>query len=165
MSLLLGLQSAVTPLGGLLCCGSLPDPKDCFGMQHGREGCSPACSQYSSLPAAGLKMHSVGGSHTLHSPCRDEQLRELRMLDDPDSSLPFIRQILSALRANVGGDAAVLGFIGTPWTLAAYAIEGASDRWGSWSVISPNMAFNPTQLLTLRISCSVPVAVATCVVP
>ena len=24
----------------------------------------------------------------------------------------------------------MLGFIGTPWTLAAYAIEGAADRWG-----------------------------------
>ncbi len=72
-----------------------------------------------------------GGLHALHSARRDEQLRELRTLDDPESSLPFIRQILSALRANVGGEAAVLGFIGTPWTLAAYAIEGAADRWGS----------------------------------
>ena len=50
------------------------------------------------------------------------------MLDDPDSSLPFIRQILSALRTNVGGASTVVGFIGTPWTLAAYAMEGAADR-------------------------------------
>lgn len=55
-------------------------------------------------------------------------MRALRTLDDPDSSLPFIRQILSTLRTNVGADSTVLGFIGTPWTLAAYAMEGAADR-------------------------------------
>ena len=79
-------------------------------------------------------MFVQGAACRKHMLCRDEQLRELRTLDDPDSSLPFIRHILSALRANVDGEAAVLGFIGTPWTLAAYAIEGAADRWGSASV-------------------------------
>ena len=59
---------------------------------------------------------------------RAEQLQELRTLDDPDASLPFIRQILSTLRRNVGNQATVLGFIGTPWTLAAYAMEGSADR-------------------------------------
>ena len=73
-------------------------------------------------------MQLMGGSLASRQLCREEQLRELRTLDDPDTSLPFIRQILSALRANVGDSAAVLGFIGAPWTLAAYAVEGAADR-------------------------------------
>ncbi len=113
---------------------------------HGLRCDASARSHCSSLPVTDSKMHSVGGSHTLQLPCRDEQLRELRMLDDPDSSLPFIRQILSALRANVGGEAAVLGFIGTPWTLAAYAIEGASDRWGS-ARLNPHMRYAGAQQL------------------
>ena len=57
-----------------------------------------------------------------------EDVAQMRPLDDPDAALPFIRQILSTLRMNVGHDATVLGFIGTPWTLAAYAIEGSADR-------------------------------------
>jgi uroporphyrinogen decarboxylase len=28
----------------------------------------------------------------------------------------------------VDGQATLLGFIGTPWTLAAYAVEGKADR-------------------------------------
>ena len=60
--------------------------------------------------------------------CSMDQIKALRTMDDPDSSLPFIRQILSTLRTNVGNESTVLGFIGTPWTLAAYAMEGAADR-------------------------------------
>lgn len=52
----------------------------------------------------------------------------MRPMDDPDAALPFIREILSTLRSNVGGQSTVLGFVGTPWTLAAYAIEGAAER-------------------------------------
>jgi len=57
-----------------------------------------------------------------------ERVRALRTLDDPASSLPFVAPVLRALRAEVGGAAAVLGFVGTPWTLAAYAMEGAAER-------------------------------------
>ncbi len=57
-----------------------------------------------------------------------ERVRALRPLDDPASALPFVAPVLRALRAEVGGAAAVLGFVGTPWTLAAYAMEGAAER-------------------------------------
>lgn len=51
-----------------------------------------------------------------------------RSLDDPDKSLPFIKEILSSLRKEVDGKAALLGFVGSPWTLAAYAMEGSADK-------------------------------------
>jgi uroporphyrinogen decarboxylase len=57
-----------------------------------------------------------------------EQVRELRPMGDPASALPFIGQILGALRAEVGSAATVLGFVGAPWTLAAYAMEGKSTK-------------------------------------
>ena len=60
--------------------------------------------------------------------CSMERVRSLRALDDPAAALPFIAPILGALRSEVGGAAAVLGFVGTPWTLAAYAMEGSADR-------------------------------------
>mgnify|MGYP003949802519 FL=1 len=55
-------------------------------------------------------------------------MKALRTLDDPDGSLPFIREILSSLRSEIDNKSTLIGFIGTPWTLAAYSIEGRSDR-------------------------------------
>ena len=60
-----------------------------------------------------------------------EDVKKLKTLDDPDASLPFIRPILSTLRKEIEGQSTMLGFIGAPWTLAAYAIEGSLT--GTWS--------------------------------
>ena len=57
-----------------------------------------------------------------------DDIKALKSLDDPDTSLPFIREILTSLRSEVDGESTLLGFIGTPWTLAAYSVEGCSDR-------------------------------------
>lgn len=58
-----------------------------------------------------------------------EQVRDLKPLDSPAQSLPFIQPILSALCSEVGNASTVLGFVGSPWTLAAYAVEGKSDKY------------------------------------
>ncbi len=71
------------------------------------------------------------------------QVDQLRPLD-PDASLPFIGSILRALRQEVGDQATVLGFVGAPWTLAAYAIEGKSSK--DYTVIKA-MAFQEPDLL------------------
>ncbi len=72
-----------------------------------------------------------------------EQVQQLRPLD-PEASLPFIREILQALRQEVGDRATVLGFVGAPWTLAAYAIEGKSSK--DYAVIK-GMAFSEPAIL------------------
>jgi uroporphyrinogen decarboxylase len=69
-----------------------------------------------------------------------EQVQKLQPMEDPDGSLPFIRQILTNLRSEVGNASAVLGFVGTPWTLAAYSMEGKHDKCGSSP--SPNNVLN-----------------------
>lgn len=82
------------------------------------------------LPAIGVEFDVVKGKGPIISnPVRTmEDLNALKCLDDPDLSLPFIRQILTSLRSEVNGKSTLLGFIGTPWTLAAYSVEGRSDR-------------------------------------
>lgn len=82
------------------------------------------------LPAIGVEFDVVKGKGpVISNPVRTtEDLNRLKCLDDPDLSLPFIREILSSLRSEVDGKSTLLGFIGTPWTLAAYSIEGRSDR-------------------------------------
>jgi uroporphyrinogen decarboxylase len=72
-----------------------------------------------------------------------EQIEHLRPLD-PEGTLPFIREILQALRQEVGNQATVLGFVGAPWTLAAYAIEGKSSK--DYTVIK-SMAFSEPEML------------------
>jgi uroporphyrinogen decarboxylase len=81
------------------------------------------------LPALGVEFDVVRGKGPVVEPVRSmEDVKKLKTLDDPDSSLPFIRPILSTLRKEIEGQSTMLGFIGAPWTLAAYAIEGKSDR-------------------------------------
>ena len=43
---------------------------------------------------------------------------------NPVQSMPFIAKILRNLREEVGSSAAVLGFVGLPFTMATYLIEG-----------------------------------------
>ncbi len=53
------------------------------------------------------------------------QIKQLTPLEL--SKLEFVGRALTQLRSEVGGQAAVLGFVGSPWTLATYLIEGASS--------------------------------------
>jgi uroporphyrinogen decarboxylase len=102
------------------------------------------------LPGMGIDMDiAEGKGPIIASPIRtSQQIDNLRSLE-PEISLPFIKTILQALRSEVGNQSTVLGFVGAPWTLAAYAVEGKGSK--TYSIIK-NMAFSdPTilhQLLT-----------------
>lgn len=55
-------------------------------------------------------------------------LDQVQQLYDLDlQKVEFVGQSLSTLRQEVGNKAAVLGFVGSPWTLATYIIEGGSS--------------------------------------
>lgn len=97
------------------------------------------------LPGMGIDMDiAEGKGPIIHSPIRtQEQVDKLRPLE-PEESLPFIKPILQALRQEVEGKSTVLGFVGAPWTLAAYAVEGKGSK--TYSVIK-NMAFSDPRIL------------------
>lgn len=97
------------------------------------------------LPGIGIPFEIVESK----GPIIDPPIRTAKQIDnlhsfDPDSSLPFIKTILKTLRQEVGNQSTVLGFVGAPWTLAAYAVEGKSSK--SYSVIKA-MAFSEPALL------------------
>ncbi|AFZ60568.1 uroporphyrinogen decarboxylase [Anabaena cylindrica FACHB-243] len=97
------------------------------------------------LPGMGIEMDiAEGKGPIIHSPIRtQQQVDQLRPLE-PEISLPFIKTILQALRQEVGNQSTVLGFVGAPWTLAAYVVEGKGSK--TYSIIK-NMAFSdPTML-------------------
>ena len=97
------------------------------------------------LPGLGIDMDiAEGKGPIIHSPLRtQEQIDALHPLE-PEASLPFIKTILQALRSEVGDKSTVLGFVGAPWTLAAYAVEGKGSK--TYSIIK-NLAFSDPTIL------------------
>ncbi|CAB1115233.1 unnamed protein product [Ectocarpus sp. CCAP 1310/34] len=47
---------------------------------------------------------------------------------DPEKACPFVGQTLNELRGVVGNEATVLGFVGCPYTLATYMVEGKTSK-------------------------------------
>lgn len=97
------------------------------------------------LPGIGIEMDvAEGKGPIIASPIRtQEQVDNLRPLE-PEESLPFIKTILQSLRQEVGNKSTMLGFVGAPWTLAAYVVEGKGSK--TYSIIK-SMAFSdPTML-------------------
>jgi len=97
------------------------------------------------LPGIGIEMDiAEGKGPIIENPIRtQEQIDSLYPLQ-PDESLPFIKTILQSLRAEVGNKSTVLGFVGAPWTLAAYVVEGKGSK--TYSIIK-NMAFSEPAIL------------------
>lgn len=46
---------------------------------------------------------------------------------DPEAACPFVKEALGNLRREVGNQATVLGFIGAPYTMATYCVEGGTS--------------------------------------
>ncbi|MEB3310014.1 MAG: uroporphyrinogen decarboxylase [Snowella sp.] len=97
------------------------------------------------LPGIGIPFDIIESRGPIIDPPirTQEQVDKLHPLD-PDSALPFIKTILKTLRQEVGNQSTVLGFVGSPWTLAAYAIEGKSSK--DYKVIK-EMAFTQPAIL------------------
>lgn len=97
------------------------------------------------LPGIGISFDIVESKGPIIDPPirSQEQVSALHPFD-PEASLPFIKTILKTLRQEVGNQSTVLGFVGAPWTLAAYAIEGKSTK--DYAKIK-GMAFSEPTLL------------------
>jgi uroporphyrinogen decarboxylase len=97
------------------------------------------------LPGIGIPFDIIESKGPIIEPAirSQAQIDQLHPIE-PEESMPFIRTILNTLRQEVGNEAAVLGFVGAPWTLAAYAVEGKSSK--DYSIIK-GMAFTEPAML------------------
>ncbi len=97
------------------------------------------------LPGMGIDFDIVESKGPIiQEPIRNiDQVKSLNALE-PNESMPFVGEVLTRLRSSVGNEAAVLGFVGAPWTLAAYVVEGKSSK--NYAVIKA-MAFQEPELL------------------
>ncbi len=77
----------------------------------------------SPLPALGVEFDFAPGP-VVANPIRSH--KDVASLPAPDGSVfaPEVLETLTAVRAAVAPEVAVLGFCGAPWTLAAYLVEG-----------------------------------------
>ena len=97
------------------------------------------------LPGMGIDFDIVESK----GPLIQEPIRSLSQIEalhplEPNETMPFVGEVLGRLRESVGNKAAVLGFVGAPWTLAAYVVEGKSSK--NYAVIKA-MAFQQPELL------------------
>ncbi len=97
------------------------------------------------LPGLGIEFDIIESrGPIITNPIRSqEQIDALSELD-PEAAMPFIRKILAGIKKEVGDQATILGFVGAPWTLAAYAIEGKSSK--DYTIIK-SMAFSEPKML------------------
>lgn len=97
------------------------------------------------LPGIGISFEIIESQGPiLRQPIRSQTQVDALTPLEPDATLPFVRQILSTLRQEVEGQATVLGFVGAPWTLATYAVEGKNSV--DYSLIK-SMAFREPALM------------------
>jgi uroporphyrinogen decarboxylase len=82
------------------------------------------------LPALGVDFTIIEGKGPkIATPIQSiSQIKNLNKLVDIDRQIPFIRPILQSLSKETLGKTSLIGFIGAPWTLAAYAIEGGHSK-------------------------------------
>jgi uroporphyrinogen decarboxylase len=79
--------------------------------------------------AMGLGLYfSEGEGPKFHKPLRtDADIEKLNVIDT-FSDLSYVTDAVSAVRNELNGRVPLIGFSGSPWTLATYMIEGGSSR-------------------------------------
>jgi uroporphyrinogen decarboxylase len=96
------------------------------------------------LPGMGVPFDIPDKGPVIQPPIRTKE--DVDRVHDLDclATAPFVKETLGDLRAEVGNAAAILGFVGAPYTLATYCVEGGSSK--SYLKVK-EMMYNEPQLL------------------
>jgi len=71
---------------------------------------------------------TAGKGPIIFEPIRTMQQVEKVTKLDAEGSCPFVSESLRRLRQEVGNQSAVMGFVGAPFTLASYIVEGGGSK-------------------------------------
>jgi len=79
--------------------------------------------------AMGLGLHfTAGEGPKFEKPIQSEKdIQSLGVLD-PTDELQYVTNAVSLIRRELGGRVPLIGFSGSPWTLATYMVEGGSSK-------------------------------------
>ncbi len=79
--------------------------------------------------AMGLGLHFVEGEGPkFHRPLRSAGDIEKLGMPDPEAHLRYVMDAVRLIRRELNGRVPLIGFAGSPWTLACYMIEGQGSR-------------------------------------
>ena len=100
------------------------------------------------LPAMGVDFQISEGGAIAISPIRTEaHLAELKKANfDAATACPFVGEVLGKLREKVGSSATVLGFVGLPFTLASYLVEGKTGTTSGFAEVGKMRSEKPELL-------------------
>jgi len=79
--------------------------------------------------AMGLGLHFVDNEGpAFHHPLRSEAAILKLPIPDPETELRYVMDAVRTIKSALAGRVPLIGFAGSPWTLATYMIEGAGSR-------------------------------------
>ncbi|MDP9139757.1 MAG: uroporphyrinogen decarboxylase, partial [Pseudomonadota bacterium] len=95
--------------------------------------------------AMGLGLRFVEGEGPVFDrPLRDARSIEALGVPDPEGELRYVMNAVRTIRSALGNRLPLIGFSGSPWTLATYMVEGAG---GSDYTIIKRMAYDAPEML------------------
>ncbi len=95
--------------------------------------------------AMGLGLYfSEGEGPKFKNPVRTERDINKLPIPDPDMELRYVVDAVRLIRKNLQGRVPLIGFSGSPWTLATYMVEGGSSK--SFQKVKGLMYENPLQM-------------------
>jgi uroporphyrinogen decarboxylase len=79
--------------------------------------------------AMGLGLYfTEGEGPKFHNPVRSLADIERLPIPDPGAELRYVTDAVSLIKKNLQGSVPLIGFSGSPWTLATYMVEGGSSK-------------------------------------
>ncbi len=79
--------------------------------------------------AMGMSLEMVESrGPVLHGPVRTRAAVEALAIADPERKLKFLPEAIALTRRMLGGRVPLIGFAGSPWTLACYMVEGGGSK-------------------------------------
>jgi uroporphyrinogen decarboxylase len=79
--------------------------------------------------AMGLGLHfAQGEGPTFEHPVRDAAAIRRLGVPDPEQDLGYVMEAARMVRQELTGKVPLIGFAGSPWTLATYMVEGSSSK-------------------------------------
>lgn len=92
--------------------------------------------------AMGLGLYfEQGEGPRFKDPIRDARAVEKLPIPDPEDDLGYVMKAVSTIRKALNGDVPLIGFSGSPWTLATYMVEGGSTK--NFSIVKAMMYREP----------------------
>ena len=124
-----------------LCCEVTLQPLDRYALDT-----AILFSDILTIPdAMGLGLRFVEGEGPMFErPVRDAHAIEALPIPDPETELRYVMDAVRTIRGALGTRLPLIGFSGSPWTLATYMVEGAG---GSDFMRIKRMAYDAPELL------------------